>query len=333
MSEGFFTPRQAQVPGIPADDLTASLVRILPSTILRLDIVADAEAARAQARNENLPDGSELWHRFFAPEDVARCADPEFAMGMVRHEFSELVEAGASFPQSVRLKGAGTGFAVSASGHVLTNFHMVTSEITHHRREAGAVNLEVPCRSLRAQVARMEPDGSWRWEDAAAVWLVSNPPTARALWEDETGLSHPREDTALLRVEPAPSRFLRLSTRSPLPGESVWMAGFPLRSARGADALRTHGYADADGSLRVSRGKVTATTDARYFESDVDGSMGNSGSPALDASGHVVGIFSRATGNGARNAFEYGHLARVFVRSALAIDGLELARLLPARGG
>jgi S1-C subfamily serine protease len=111
------------------------------------------------------------------------------------------------------------------------------------------------------------------------------------------------------------------------------MAGFPLRSARRADALRAHGYADADGSLRVSRGQVTRAADDFYFESDVDGSMGNSGSPALDAFGRVVGMFSRATGNGPRNAFEYGHVSRVFVRSSLAIDGLALAGLLPADGG
>jgi hypothetical protein len=216
---------------------------------------------------------------------------------------------------------------------VLTNYHLVTSEVANHRRELGAVNTEVRCRSLRAQVARREPDGTWRWHDADSVWLVSNPPTSRALWEDETGLSHPREDTALLRIVPAPTKFLRLSTRVAAKGERVWGAGFPLRSARGADSLRRHGYDDADGSLRVSRGTITAADDAHYFEADLDGSMGNSGSPVLDASGKVIGMFSRATGNGPRNAFEYGHLSRVQVRSRVAIEGLELAGLLPAGGG
>ncbi len=61
--------------------------------------------------------------------------------------------------------------------------------------------------------------------------------------------------------------------------------------------------------------------------------MGNSGSPVLDASGKVIGMFSRATGNGPRNAFEYGHLSRVQVRSKVAIEGLDLAGLLPASGG
>lgn len=58
--------------------------------------------------------------------------------------------------------------------------------------------------------------------------------------------------------------------------------------------------------------------------------MGNSGSPVLDSFGKVVGMFSRATGDGPRNAFEYGHLVRVHVRSGLAIDGLELASILRA---
>jgi hypothetical protein len=327
MSEGFFTPQQMPVPGVRTDDLIASLVRVLPKTILCLDIAATADAARARARNEAGNDGSELWHRYFTSDDMARCSDPEFAMGMVRHEFCELVKAGASFPQSVPLQGGGTGFAISPAGHVLTNYHLVTSEVGNHRREQGMVNREALCRSLRVQVARRQVDGSWRWQDAAAVWLVSNPPASRALWTDEAGLAHPREDTALLRVDPPPSGFLAMSTRAVSPRAQVWMAGFPLRSARGAASRREHGYDDADGSLRVSRGRVTATPDDGYFESDLDGSMGNSGSPVLDESGKVVGMFSRATGNGPRNAFEYGHLTRVHVRSRLVIDGLEAGGL------
>jgi len=71
MAEGFFTPHQAQVPGIAADDLIASMVRILPNTILRLDVVADP--SREQARNEPMDDGTEHWFRYFTKEDAARC--------------------------------------------------------------------------------------------------------------------------------------------------------------------------------------------------------------------------------------------------------------------
>jgi len=315
------------VPGVPVPALVAAIVRILPRTLLRLDLAADAESARRLGRNEDLPDGGEIWHRYFTEADKARAGDPEFATAMVRHEFSACVRAGASFPATVPLQGGGTGFAIDAHGHVLSNFHLVTAEVSHYRREAGVLDAEVPCRSVRAQVAEPDGDGGWRWRDAESLWLVSNPSTARALEADETGLLHPREDTALLRMVPAPTSFLRLSTRLASRGEPVWMAGFPLRSARTAAARQAVGYDDADGSLRVAHGTVTGG-DERCFEADLDGAMGNSGSPVFDGSGRVVGMFSRATGNGPRNAVEYGHVSRVLVRSRLAIEGLGLEALL-----
>ena len=102
------------------------------------------------------------------------------------------------------------------------------------------------------------------------------------------------------------------------------MAGFRLRSARGMVALKSIGYTDADGSLRAPSGRVFASDPEGYFVSDIDGSMGNSGSPVFDATGGVVGMFSRAVGDGSRNAFEYGHMGRVQVATRVAIEGLAL---------
>lgn len=324
MSEGLFLPSNLAIPGVSVDCLTAAIVRILPRTILVLNVVASESEARDRARNEALPDGSECWYRFFTPEDVAKANNPEFAMGMVRHEFSKLVKTAAKFPATVPLDGGGTGFAISAIGHVLTNYHLVTAEIANYGREAGAVSAEVRCKTLRALVARRSSVGSWEWQEAQSVWLVSNPPSSRAIREDAKGQSHLAEDTALLRIEPNPTAHLQLSPRSPKIGEAIWMAGFPLRTARSEQSLNTIGYSDADGSLRVSTGYVTEVDGDDYFTSDADGSMGNSGSPVLDASGLAIGMFSRATGDGPRNAFEYGHVGRIHVRSKLAMSGLSM---------
>ena len=81
-------------------------------------------------------------------------------------------------------------------------------------------------------VAYPRSDGTHEWRDADAVWLVSNPSTARALEKESDGLLHPREDTALLRVDPPPRSHVTLSDRIVKAGERVWMAGFPIRSAR-----------------------------------------------------------------------------------------------------
>lgn len=272
MAEGLYRPAELAIPGVAADPLCAAMVRILPKTELVLDLAPTAGEARSRGRNETLSDGGERWYRYFTPDDLANVDDPEFAMGMVRHEFTLAVKAGRAFPVVVPL------------------------------------------------------DGGWEWREATDVWLVSNPPAARALEADETGLLHPREDTALLRIDPPPGAHLRLSERRARLGEPVWMAGFPLRSARFAQSRLGHRYDDADGTLRVSAGKVTDVDGADYFTTDLDGSMGNSGSPVFDAAGGVIGMFSRATGQGARNALEYGHVQRVHVSTALALRGLGLRR-------
>ena len=255
MAEGLFAPDRLAIPGLPAPALVAAMVRILPRTLLRLDIAADAETAARLNRNEDLPEGGELWHRFFTEADKARATDPEFATAMVRHEFSEQVRAGASFPVTVPLQGGGSGFAIDARGHVLSNYHLVIAEVSHYRREAGVLDAEVPCRSVRAQIAEPDGSGGWRWRDADSLWLVANPSAARALEPDATGLHHPREDTALLRVAPAPSSFLRLAPATSLAANRCGWPAFPCAARGGAASRQAIGYDDADGSLRVTHGR------------------------------------------------------------------------------
>lgn len=328
MAEGFFSPRRLDVPGVSDDHLCAGMVRILPRTLLVLDIAADADDKRSREGNEAQPDGSEIWYRYFTKEDREKVDDPDFAMGMVRHEFSRLVKAGACFPARVPLDGGGSGFSISPGGYVLSNFHLVVGEVGRFGRDRGVVNTEVLCSSLRAQVAHKRSDGVWQWQDANAVWLVSNPSRDRALEADSTGLLQPREDTALLRIDPPPSAHFTLSERIVEVGESVWMAGFPIRSARQPAALQRYGYTDADGSLRISAGQVKEVDADRYFSADLDGSMGNSGSAVFDQNGLVVGMFSRAVGAGHRNATEYGHVDRVQVTARLVLHGLALDQVL-----
>ena len=332
MTEGLFTPARCKAPGIPTSMLVGAMVRVLPRTWLVLDWASSPEEARVRARNESLPDGSECWYRYFVPADAAKVADPTFSMGMVRHEFSKAMNAGLTLPVTVPLDGGGSGFAVSRSGHVLTNYHLVTSEVSNHGRTAGVLDVEAHCRTLRAQIAHQVGPDHWEWHDADRVWLVSNPPESAAIRDHADGTGSLLVDVALLRVEPAPASFLSLDPRGVKPGDRVWMAGFPLRTARSAATLAQLGYADADGSLRVSSGEVIAVDSDEYFSTDCDGSMGNSGSPVLNENGKVVGLFSRGAGDGAKNAFEYGHVTRVQVSSMLATRSLALESALPPDG-
>ena len=326
MAEGLFIPERCRIPALSTDQLVRSLVRILPRTMLYLDWADNADEARRRARNESRPDGCEYWFRYFTRDDADRIFDVQFHMGMVRHEFARHLREGGSLPAEIPLEGGGTGFAITPEGHVLTNYHLLTAEIATHGREAGKVNDEVRCRTLRVQAARRDANGGGHWLDANEVWLVSNPPAQRAINDHGDNTGSLREDTVLLRIVPSPTTHLSLALSPPRLGDSVWMAGFPLRTARGSAAKAQVGYEDADGTLRVSRGRVTHVEDD-YFTTDCDGSMGSSGSPVVGNDGKVLGFFSRAIGDGSRNALEYGHVARLQVSARLVIEGLRLSEM------
>ncbi|MEQ1503950.1 MAG: serine protease [Myxococcota bacterium] len=328
MSEGLFSPEAIAIPGLDPNRLCDAVV--LPRTLLHLDLASTSEEAADRRRIETRPDGCAIWYVYFTPDDLAQVGVPEFAMGMVRHEFAAVVAAGLPFPQVVPLDGGGTGFAVSPAGHVVTNYHLVRGDVEARGRTGGVIGSEVLCTTLRARISHRNADGTRAWRDAERVYLVSNPPADRAIAVDDHGRGQLREDTALLRIEPAPSAALPLSARAAQIGDPVWLAGFPLRTARAPEARERRGYRDADGTLRVSAGTVVGVEDDA-FVTDADGSMGTSGSPAIDARGEVVGMFSRAVGDGPRNAFEYGQTHRVCVRADQIRDGLGLGELAAGR--
>jgi S1-C subfamily serine protease len=324
MAEGLFIPERCPIPALSMDQLVCSLVRIVPRTTLYLDWADDADDARRRARNDLAADGSECWYRYFTRDEAERIRDPGFHLGMVRHEFARHLRDGGSLPAQIPLEGGGTGFAITPKGHILTNYHLVTADVADHGREVGKVNDEVRCRTLRVQTARRDANGTWQWIDADAVWLVSNPPAQRAIDNHGNNTGSLREDTALLRVVPIPMTHLSLTFNAPSVGDPAWMAGFPLRTARGTAVRARVGYEDANGTLRVSRGHVTHVEGDDYFTTDCDGSMGNSGSPVIGNDGKVLGLFSRAIGDGPRNLLEYGHVARVQISARLAVEGLKL---------
>ena len=165
--------------------------------------------------------------------------------------------------EPVKKRSTGSGFVVSAAGHILTNHHVVKG-----------------CRSTLASTAGMA---------APAGMLVQPKPDAPAPREEREifkarGLSvigvDTANDLALLKSAKSISTIVKFrGGRGVRTGEDIVVAGFPL-----------HGLLTSD--INITKGIVSALAgpgdDRRIFQITAPVQPGNSGGPVLDASGHVV---------------------------------------------
>src|SRR5688572_8668830 len=127
MAEGLFDPRVFPFPAsFDAERVLAALVRLVPRTIVHLDLFDDEEARRAFSGNALDADGAEVWRRGFLRADVDRCAAPPFSCRMAQHVLCRAIAEGRPFPALVPLEGGATGALVGGS-RVLTNRHCVAS--------------------------------------------------------------------------------------------------------------------------------------------------------------------------------------------------------------
>ncbi len=202
--------------------------------------------------------------------------------------------------------GTGSGFLISAFGHVLTNQHVVSgSELTVNRRGT-------PVR-VKLEVKRIEvvlPTDGRRFE--AAVDAA------------DTDL-----DLALLSVTGAGLPFIPLGDSDVLePGQPVRVLGFPF--GREVEVGRA-GTQDAPIQASVSRGVVAALRagdegEPRYIQTDASVNPGSSGGPMLDEEGYAVGVIRMRLGRGP------GVGLRLYAADPSCDLALHVDRLATARG-
>jgi tetratricopeptide (TPR) repeat protein len=167
-------------------------------------------------------------------------------------EASKILEAVRASVVAVRNpEGYGSGVLLNAEGLVLTNAHVVVSPLP-----------------FRVDVEGLTPQG-WRG----------------ALFRRVTFLGvHPQKDLALLRIDPAehplPLSPVRIAEAAPLPGERVYVVGFP--SSHGGERKVL-----VEGRLRQRERFVDLPG---YLDLEAAIFPGNSGGPVFDARGEAAGI-------------------------------------------
>ncbi len=166
--------------------------------------------------------------------------------------------------QPVRNEGTGSGFCLGG-GWILTNAHVVFKKGTElDPIEVGPRELALPTLELRAVFT-----GTPTRRPARLVrWAASG-----------------TDDLALVRIEPFEGmpvlESLDLDVGDPLPGSDVYLIGFPL----GKEAMQAGDTMIAS----TFRGIVSRKVE-HFLQVDAAVHPGQSGGPAIDAEGRVIGL-------------------------------------------
>jgi hypothetical protein len=165
------------------------------------------------------------------------------------------------------LPTSGTGFFVSARGHILTNWHVVAPQI------------EFQMDGVRREISTST--------GGIDVVVGSGTPHERTVVAKIITLDRKR-DLALLQLPVVPISWLEVSPRGSLRlADPVWVVGFPF-----GDLLALN---KKNPEVTVSSGRVTSIrhdekSDVEAVQVDAAVNPGNSGGPVLDGTGAVVGV-------------------------------------------
>jgi serine protease Do len=220
-------------------------------------------------------------------------------------ESTAAVETGAG--------GSGTGFIVHPDGFMLTNGHVVAPT-----RDLGALEKDLRRNGAIAALVR-----HFRVEDLRALYRddaldpyieklagrgalerirrvndveLSNGETLSFdVIRYEPSLSEKGNDLALLRVERRGLPSLRLGDSERVGvGESIWSIGYPAVASSTDEMIGGWLSRDSDLEPTFNPGTITAikknSANAPVFQSNVAIYRGNSGGPAVNRAGEVVGI-------------------------------------------
>ena len=220
---------------------------------------------------------------------LALCENKDFASSNYYEDACKHLKAGGNLLAPIPVRFSGSGYYTHQSGKVVTAEHLIDV-----CKLFVSGDLPFYCPIIETEVT---VDGNTKTIKGAHVLA----------WGKSDG-SIDKLDYALLAIDHQAKSVLRVCQHSTQIGSQVELYGFPVTSNRPTQGR----YNNADGSLRVSRGRVLPTVKGRfsleienynenlnnYLFIDADMVGGNSGGPLLSQDDCVTGIAKRALNQG-----------------------------------
>jgi S1-C subfamily serine protease len=298
--EGFFKPEGIVLPPAVEQSIPA-VVRVYSRLFFDVRVFPDQgalqkyEAAHPQARQKQFENDGTLWPIDTTFDSLTKtCASgtknqPGNAELCAAFKASKCSSHACAF-RTDPLAGSATGFVVgrTTSGDlvVMTAYHVAREGIERCKRTGGVytarpeaipdLTVQFNGQSMKRNALLLANASAEDWRNGRDWALLQIPGTA--------GMS---------------PHVLPMASARPERGERVWVVGYPTRTDRALTAAAK--YRNAADELRISTGVVvgqppgTEPRDRDDTYTDADGVAGNSGSPAIDATGHVVGLFRAHT--------------------------------------
>ncbi len=247
---------------------------------------------------------------FSAPAAALAAAHREIVLaGLARA--SEAPRDGGSIETGAG--GSGSGFVVHPDGLILTSGHVVSlirdpAAVQHELLQNGAVALllaRYPVDVLRALhrasalvplIDRLAARGSLRdVRTFREVDLSNGDRAAFAILEFSPSLAARGDDVALLRIERNDLPVLPLGDSDAVHVQDpIWVIGYPAVASTSDDLIGGWLSQETDLEATVNSGSITSikrnVANLPVFQTEVPLYPGNSGGPALDRTGAVIGI-------------------------------------------
>jgi serine protease Do len=209
--------------------------------------------------------------------------------------------------------GSGSGFIINPDGYILTNGHVVAptsdaAQLDRDLRRNGAIAALVrhfPVEELRAlyrddvldrYIDRLSGQGQLiETRIINEIELSNGEKLPFRIERYSPSLSERGADLAILRVNRRNLPILRLGDSDAVGvGASIWSIGYPAVASSSDDVIGGWLSRDSDLEATFNPGTITAikrnVANATVFQSNVAIYRGNSGGPAVDRDGDVIGI-------------------------------------------